>query len=145
EALTSRAPFSAADVVETLHQVVTAEPVGPRQLNSAIERDLELICLKCLRKEPERRYRSAGELADELRRFLNGEPLRHTRPVGPFERVIRWSRRNPLLASLNAGIALLVSVIAVLSVVYVVQRYRASNQLARATAHWTLDWGLELC
>jgi WD40 repeat protein/tRNA A-37 threonylcarbamoyl transferase component Bud32 len=145
EALTSRAPFATADVVETLHQVVTTEPVAPRQLNAAIERDLELICLKCLRKEPERRYRSAGELADELRRFLNGEPLRHTRRVGSLERLVRWSRRNPVVASLGMGIAFLLSLIVVLSTVYLIHRYRSGTELARLSAHWALDWGLDLC
>jgi WD40 repeat protein/tRNA A-37 threonylcarbamoyl transferase component Bud32 len=93
--LTNRPPFQAADPLVTLRQVVDDEPVPPRQLNPAIDRDLEQICLKCLRKEPNRRYESALQLADELRRYRAGEPLRHTRPVRRPERMWRWCRRHP--------------------------------------------------
>jgi WD40 repeat protein/serine/threonine protein kinase len=106
--LTGRPPFQAASPLDTLLQVLSQEPVPPRQLDASIPRDLETICLKCLEKEPRKRYASAQELVDELRRFLDGQPIR-ARPVGQVERGWRWCRRNPLIASLVS--AVLVSII----------------------------------
>ena len=97
--LTGRPPFQAATPLETLRQVIEFEPVPPRQLNQSIDRDLDTICIKCLQKEPARRYGSAELLADDLRRYLNGEPIR-ARPIGPFQRAVRWCRRNPAVATL---------------------------------------------
>src|SRR5262249_40378917 len=85
-------------------QVLYREPLPPRQLNDQIPNDLQTIALKCLDKEPSRRYRTAGELAADLRRWLVGEPIR-ARPVGRAERLWRWSRRNPLPAGLAATVA----------------------------------------
>src|SRR5437899_7855495 len=102
EVLTARPPFRAADPVETLRQVRDEEPLSPRRLNPAVHRDLALICLKCLEKEPRKRYASAEQVADELRRYRNSEPLRHTRAVTKAERAWRWCRRKPGLAAASA-------------------------------------------
>jgi WD40 repeat protein len=105
ECLTGRAPFRAATALETLGQVCTQEPVPPRSLNPPVPRDLDTVCLKCLRKEPGRRYGSALELAEDLRRWLGGEPLR-ARPVGGPERAVKWALRRPASAALMAVSAL---------------------------------------
>lgn len=99
--LTGRPPFQAANPLETLRQLLEQEPLSPRQLNAAIPRDLETICLHCLRKKPAERYRSASELAAELGRFLAGVPIL-ARPVGNIEKSWRWCRRNPLVAGMLA-------------------------------------------
>jgi serine/threonine protein kinase len=97
--LTGRPPFVAPSVAETLEQVRNQDPVPPRRLNPAIPRDLETICLKCLRKQPGQRYQSADAVAGDLRRFLDGVAI-SARPVSPLERTWRWGRRRPAVAAL---------------------------------------------
>jgi len=109
ECLTGRAPFKAATQMETIHQVVNVEPVLPSQLNPRVPRDLETICLKCVEKELGQRYASAADLAEDLRRFLAGEPIR-ARPVSRVERTWRWCRRKPALAGLVAALTIMVVV-----------------------------------
>jgi serine/threonine-protein kinase len=101
ELLTGRPPFRAASIWETLEQVKTVEPVPPSRLVPKLPRDIEKICLKCLQKEPSRRYSSADALAEDLRRFLEDLPVR-ARPVPAWERAARWARRKPVHAALLA-------------------------------------------
>lgn len=99
ELLTGRPPFLAASPVETILQAREREVISPRLLNPGVSRDLETICLKCLQKEPHRRYASASHLAADLRRFQSHEPI-HARPIGLPERSVRWCQRNPALTAL---------------------------------------------
>ena len=104
--LTGRPPFRAETNFEILTQVLNEDPVPPRQLNPAIDVDLETICLRCLEKAPALRFESAGELAREVERFLSHRPI-HSRPIGRLERLRRWCRRNPLGAVVIAMALLL--------------------------------------
>ena len=127
ECLTGRPAFLAENSLETMQLVVNQQPVPPRQWQPKTPRDLETICLKCLAKEPRRRYASALELAEDLERYLAGDPI-HARPVGPVERSWRWCRAHP------SGTALiLVAALAAIVVFVVVAAYnwRLSQELER--------------
>ncbi len=107
--LTGRPPLQGATVLETLMQVRTRDAVRPSRLQPGVPRDLDTICLKCLEKEPSRRYANAGELADDLERFLDGQTIR-ARPAGVVERGWKWARRRPAVAGLLAAVALLLAI-----------------------------------
>ncbi|MEK7675188.1 MAG: protein kinase [Verrucomicrobiota bacterium] len=109
---TGRPPFVAQTPTETLQQVLESEPVSPRLLTPGLPRDLETIALKCLEKDPARRYPTARALADELSRFVNDEAIQ-ARPVNAAEKLWRWCRRRPALAGLGTAVLLLLLAIAI--------------------------------
>jgi serine/threonine protein kinase/tetratricopeptide (TPR) repeat protein len=127
ELLTGRPPFRGVTALETLEQVKTREPARPRALNPQVARDLETICLTCLRKEPGRRYRSAEALAEDLEHFLAGEPIR-ARPVTLWERGRKWVRRRPAAAALVAVTALAALGLVTSGLLYQDRRLRVAQQ-----------------
>jgi WD40 repeat protein len=112
ELLTGRPPFKAETPLATWRQVQDGTVVPPRRLMPRVDRDLETICLKCLERDPERRYTSAEALAEDLDAWRAGVPIR-ARPVGRVEKTWRWCRRNPMVAALTAGIATLLLLVAI--------------------------------
>ncbi len=104
--LTGRPPFQATSFVDTLRDVIETPPIAPRVLNRRVDRDLETICLKCLEKLPEHRYPTAKEVAAELRRYQDGEPIR-ARRLGMMGRSWRWARRHPQFVGATLAIVLL--------------------------------------
>jgi eukaryotic-like serine/threonine-protein kinase len=150
ELLTGRPPFHASTALETMRRVMEDEPVPPSrianhdlrsaspsaergisrkaQIVNRIDRDSETICLKCLRKDPEARYASAEALAEDLARWQNGEPI-HARPVGPAEKLWRWCRRKPVVASLGAAALVLLLAVMIGSPMAI---YRINHERQRA-------------
>ncbi len=122
EMLTGRPPFVGSTPVDTIMQITHDDPLPPLRLQPRLPRDLDTIALKCLQRDPAKRYRSAGDLAEDLDRYLKGKPI-HARPIGPLERAGKWVRRQPALAALLA-----VSVLAVLTGLGVVSWYNARLQ-----------------
>jgi WD40 repeat protein len=132
ECLTGRPPFQAATPLDTLLQVLEREPERPRGLNRRLDRDLETVCLKCLQKEPGRRYGSALELAEDLDRYLRGEPIL-ARPVRAPVRLWRWCRRNPLVAATTSlAVVGLVGAIGIAAVAAVREREQDRERLRQS-------------
>ncbi len=128
ELLTGRPPVDARSDVEAIRKLLHEDPTPPRRLNAAVDRDLETVCQKCLQKEPAKRYSSAAALADDLRRYLDGEPVQARRAGWP-ERAARWVRRRPALTGLAVT-----SAIAVLALVGVAVSFFYSERLKDANA-----------
>jgi eukaryotic-like serine/threonine-protein kinase len=126
--LTGRPPFVGETLTDTLHLVLNAEPVSPRLLNPSVPPDLETLCLKCLEKEPARRYQTAQALAEDLDRVLRAEPI-HARPIGPTARLWRWCRRKPAIATAYSLVILLVLLILIASPIAL---YRINHERQRA-------------
>jgi WD40 repeat protein/tRNA A-37 threonylcarbamoyl transferase component Bud32 len=113
ELLTGEVPFRGEKRM-LIVQIIQDEPPSPRRLNARVPRDLETICLKCLEKEPSRRYSTAGELAAELRRLVSGEPI-VARPIGRVARAWRWCKRTPVVASLGTAVVVLLTLVAAIA------------------------------
>jgi eukaryotic-like serine/threonine-protein kinase len=128
--VTGRPPFQAATAMDTVLQVIGDEPVPPRRLNPSVPADLETICLKCLEKESGKRYPSAAALADDLGRYLAGEPI-IARPVTRFERGVKWARRRPAIAAL-LGLVTLVTALGLGGVLWQWRAALAARHVAEA-------------
>jgi hypothetical protein len=126
-ALTGRPPFMGETLNATLQQLENKEPIAPRLLVASVPTDLETICLRCLEKEPAQRFQSAQELAEELARFLRDEPI-HSRPVSAPEKIWRWCRRKPALATT----LILLQLVFALGLAGIVWQWRLAEK-ARAT------------
>jgi len=128
ELLTGVPPFKAETHLATMMQVLNSEPAPPSRLRPKVPRDLETICLKCLRKDRGERYATVKELVDDLRRFQAGEPIQ-ARPVGAAGRAWRWCRRNPAVAGLQAGIAAALIAGTLVSSYFALEARRTAEQL----------------
>jgi WD40 repeat protein/tetratricopeptide (TPR) repeat protein len=137
DCLTGHPPFKAATPMDTVLQVLTEEPVPPSRLLPHCPRDLETVCLKCLQKDPRRRYAGAEALAEDLRRFQEGRPIA-ARPVGQIERAWRWCRRNPVIASLLATVAATLLLGATVAALLALAAHAAADR-ARENEQWALQ------
>ncbi len=131
ELLTGRPPFHGTNALDTIDQVRNNEPVPPSQLQPKVPRDVETICLKCLEKDPARRYTDVAALAEDLRLFLAGEPI-CARPVSDIERLWRWCQRNQRVAKLAAVIVFLIVLVTAISTVSAVVFVRQNRELGIA-------------
>jgi WD40 repeat protein len=151
ELLTGLPPFRAATALETLERVRSAEAIPPRRLEPKLPRDLETICLRCLEKEPHKRFETAEELADELGRFLDGQPIR-SRPIGRGKRLWRWCLRNKAVAVASGLAILALATATAVSLFFGIASYRSSERLRvaldesrRLSASLAQDRGQALC
>ncbi|TAK96024.1 MAG: hypothetical protein EPO07_14890 [Verrucomicrobia bacterium] len=138
ELVSGQPPFKGDSTLEVLQQVQAKEPERPHKLNTHLDRDLETICLKCLEKNSASRYGTAEMLAQDLERWLAGEPIL-ARPVNALERVVKWTRRNPIIASLTAA-AVLIFLVGLAGVLWqwraaTANATRATQNAARADAN----------
>lgn len=140
ELLVGRPPFQGATVWEVVQQVRHADPVPPTMLQPGVPKDLETICLKCLRKEPEKRYATAKELEEELQRFLNNEPIL-ARPLGQFERLVRMCKRYPREARLIATVAGLVLSLLIVATAFAIKADSDRRQIALQNTQITRQAG----
>jgi WD40 repeat protein len=130
ELLTGQPPFKGDSPLDTLLQAMERDPARPRSLNPQVSRDLETICLKCLEKDPAKRYRSAEALAEDLERWLKGEPIR-ARPSTALERIAKWARRRPAAAAL-IGVSGLAALGLLASAVFFTEQIRQERNAALA-------------
>jgi WD40 repeat protein len=149
--LTGERPFRGITDPVIMQQIVHEEPIPPRKLNDAIDRDLETITLKCLAKEPAQRYQTAQELADDLQRWLKGEPIR-ARPVGLSGKFWRWCRRKPAQATTSGVAAAAIVAVTVVSLAFALYQVQVGKQRMQAlydsqlrSSTLAFDRGLELC
>jgi WD40 repeat protein/tetratricopeptide (TPR) repeat protein len=142
ELLTGQRPFR-GDRSSVIQQVLHDEPPAPRTTDGSIPRDLETICLKAMAKEPERRYAAARELADDLLRYLNDEPIR-ARSMSAVERLFLWGRRNPAVAALAGTVAALLVAVALVSTVMARLAARARDQATLRLARLNVATGMRL-
>lgn len=142
ELLTGRPPFQGRNVIETLLQVRHQEPVPPNRLQPSVHRDLVTICLKCLEKDPSRRYPSAGALADDLHRFLEGQVI-WARPAGPLERAFKWLRRHATVVTSLTAVAVSVA-IAILGLRWYAREMERIEADRRALSHLAEQQAQEL-
>lgn len=135
EMLTGRPPFRGETLMDTIGQVLNTEPLPPKHLQLDVHHDLQTICLKCLEKDQEKRYQTAGELAEDLQRYLSNEPI-HARPTPWWERAWKWTRRRPAVASLLLACLLFPTILAVVGLTYAQKehslRVEADQQKKRA-------------
>ncbi len=137
ELLTLQPPFTAAGRDQVLAQILQKEPPRPRRLNSKVPVDLETICLKCLEKDPDRRYATAKELADDLRRYANRFAIQAKRP-GPLTKLTKWVRRNPALSAAALGLLLAIG----LGGYFAWHAYQAEQQLRQKEQRSAIDLGM---
>ncbi|MGE4183276.1 MAG: WD40 repeat domain-containing serine/threonine protein kinase, partial [Limisphaerales bacterium] len=134
--LTGRAPFVGPDLESVLIQCLGNDPPAPRLLNPGVPAALETLALKCLQREPLARFQRAGDLADELHRYLRGEPIL-SQPIGPLERAFRWCRRYPVVAGLGA--ALFVAMVSVITIVLIASFRLAEKARELTHAEYVVD------